>query len=318
MPVLKLPSLLQRRLDAAAFALLNPPGAPDVDFARPRGEQALVPPDSVSWRIFNNPVSLFVGGVAAVILELAEPRVRTGVWEHSSFRTDPVKRLQRTGMAAMITVYGARSVAEKMIAGVVRLHDKVRGTTPAGESYRANDVELLTWVQATAGFGFAEAYNRYVRSLGDDERNRAYAESGPAARLYGAVQAPTSEAELLALFDSMRDRLEPSPIIFEFLNIMRTARVFPAPLQPLQRLLVGAAVEMTPDWTRRRLGLTPNHGLRSWERPVVRLAGSLADKIVLRASPAVQSCLRLGLPEDYLYGALPSERFADAGAQVRR
>ncbi len=313
MSALTLPLLLQRRLDAAAFALLNPPGAPEVDFMQPRGEQSLVPPDAVSWRIFKNPVSLFIGGVAAVILELAEPRVRTGVWEHSSFRTDPVKRLQRTGMAAMITVYGARSKAETMIAGVVRLHGKVGGKTPAGESYRANDVELLTWVQATAGFGFSEAYHRYVRPLGDDERNRAYAEAGPAARLYGAVQAPTSEAELLALFDAMRERLEPSPIIFEFLKIMRTARVFPAPLQPLQRLLVGAAVEITPDWARRRLGLTPKHGLRSWERPVVRLAGSLADKIVLRSSPAVQSCLRLGLPEDYLYGVPPRQRSADAG-----
>ena len=303
--VLTLPSLLQRRLDAAALALLKPPGAPDVDFTQPRGEHALVPPGSISWRVFKNPVSLFVGGVAAVILELAEPRVRTGVWEHSSFRSDPVKRLQRTGIAAMITVYGPRSMAEKMIAGVVRLHDKVQGTTPAGESYCANDVQLLTWVQATASFGFSEAYHRYVRPLGNDERNRAYAESLPAARLYGAMQAPSSEAELLALFDSMRDRLEPSPILFEFLKIMRAARVFPVPLQPLQRLLVGAAVEMTPDWARRRLGLSPNHGLRSWERPVVRAAGGLADKIVLRASPAVQSCLRLGLPEDYLYGAPP-------------
>jgi uncharacterized protein (DUF2236 family) len=54
--------------------------------ALPAGEPALAAPDSVSWRVFKNPVSLFVGGVTAVILELAEPRVRTGVWEHSSFR----------------------------------------------------------------------------------------------------------------------------------------------------------------------------------------------------------------------------------------
>ena len=119
-------------------------------FAQPEGEPALVPADSVSWRIFKNPVALFVGGVAAVILELAEPSVRTGVWEHSGFRRDPVRRLERTGMAAMVTVYGARSVAEAMIADVVRLHDRVTGATPAGEPYRANDVRLLTWVQATA------------------------------------------------------------------------------------------------------------------------------------------------------------------------
>ena len=44
---------------------------------------------------------LVVGGIAAVILELAEPRVRTGVWEHTSFRRDPVTRMRRTGYAAI-------------------------------------------------------------------------------------------------------------------------------------------------------------------------------------------------------------------------
>src|SRR5437667_3770357 len=141
---------LETHLDQMAVRLLRPPGSREVDFSKPVGEPALVGVDSVSWRIFKNPVSVFVGGIAAVILELAEPSVRSGVWEHSSFRTNPVRRLQRTGLAAMVTVYGARSTAEPMIAGVVRMHDKVRGETPAGEAYRANDVGLLTWVHATA------------------------------------------------------------------------------------------------------------------------------------------------------------------------
>jgi uncharacterized protein (DUF2236 family) len=298
---LPLPPPVQRRIDAAARELLQPKGGPSVDFTQPRGEEALAGPDSVSWRIFKNPVALFIGGVAAVILELAEPSVRTGVWEHSSFRTDPVRRLRRTGLAAMVTVYGARSTAEAMIAGVVRLHDKVIGETPAGEAYRANDVGLLTWVQATASFGFAEAYNRYIRPLGREERDRLYEEGAPAARLYGALDAPTSDAELRALFESMRRRLEPSPIIFEFLDIMRDARAFPTPLRPMQRMLVRAAVEMTSAWVRQRLGLTASYGLRPWEKPLVREVGALSDKIIVRSSPAVESCLRLGLPADYLY-----------------
>jgi uncharacterized protein (DUF2236 family) len=87
----------------------------EFDFSRPRGGPALVPAGSVSWRVFKNPVSLFIGGVAAVILELAEPSVRSGVWDHSSFRKDAVMRLRRTGAAAMMTVYGPRSAAENMI-----------------------------------------------------------------------------------------------------------------------------------------------------------------------------------------------------------
>jgi len=301
LPPLPLPPPVQRRIDAAARELLQPKGGRPVDFTRPCGEAALVAPDSVSWRIFKNPVSLFIGGVAAVILELAEPSVRTGVWEHSSFRTDPVRRLRRTGLAAMVTVYGARSTAEAIIAGVVRMHDKIQGETPAGQAYRANDVTLLTWVHATAGFGFAEAYSRYVRPLSRQERGRLYQEGASAARLYGALDAPTSDAALHALFESMRKRLEPSPILFEFLDIMRHAPAFPMPLRPMQRILVRAAVEMTPEWARQRLGLTAAYGLRLWEELLVQQVGALSDRIMPRSSPAVQSCLRLGLPADYLY-----------------
>jgi uncharacterized protein (DUF2236 family) len=270
-------------------------------FVEPAGEPALVPPDSVSWRIFNNPVTLFIGGVAAVILELAEPAVRTGVWEHTDFRRDPMRRLERTGLAAMITVYAARSVAEPMIARVVRMHDKVEGVTPTGEAYRANDPKLLRWVQATAAFGFIEAYRCYGRALTPAEIDRAYAEGAPAAALYGAHDAPRSDGERLALFDSMRGRLEPSPILFEFFGIMRAAPILPLPLRPVQWLLVRAAVDLTPDWVRKRLGLGEGFGLRPWQRPLVRLLGALADRVVLPFSPAVQSCRRLGLPASYLY-----------------
>jgi uncharacterized protein (DUF2236 family) len=296
-----LPSFVQRALDRLAQDLLRPPGAFPMDFTQPAGEPALAPHDSVSWQIFKNPVAMFVGGVAAVILELAEPRVRTGVWEHSTFRTRPMQRLQRTGLAAMVTVYGARSVAEQMIAGVVRRHGEVAGRTPAGEPYAANDRALLTWVQATAAFGFVQAYHAYVRPLRQDEFDRLYLEGAPAARLYGALDAPTSQDEVRALFDRMRGRLEASAIVFEFLDIMSQAPILPAPWRPVQRLLVRAAVEITPLWVRERLGLTRRYGAGAVEQRLVRWAGRLADRIVLRESPAVQACRRLGLPTEYLY-----------------
>jgi len=142
-----------------------------------------------------------------------------------------------------------------------------------------------------------------VRRLSPEELDRVYAEGEPAARLYGAVDAPRSRRELSALFDARRSRLEASPVVFEFLEIMESAPVFPAPLRPAQRMLVRAAVEMTPGWLRDRLGLTPAHGLWRWEKPLVARTGAMADRVILRSSPAVQSCLRLGLPADYLYRA---------------
>ena len=111
-----LPWPLRSSLEATVRALLEPGDRPPIDFSKPIGEPALVSPDSVSWRVFKNPLSLFIGGVAAVIMELAKPRVRTGVWEHTTFRLNPIKRLRRTGFAAMVTIYGARSAAEAKIA----------------------------------------------------------------------------------------------------------------------------------------------------------------------------------------------------------
>ena len=296
---MRLPAALRRRLEASAHDLIQ--GEARFDFAQPPGEPALTAPDSVSWRVFKNPLSLFIGGVAAVILELAEPRVRSGVWDHTTFRTDPVRRLRRTGLAAMVTVYGPRSGAEAMIAGIVRAHERVQGVTPAGEPYRASDPALLDWVHATAQFGFLQAYHRYVRPLPRQDRDRFYAEGAEAAALYGATSPPGSEAGWAAMLEAMRGKLEPSDIVFEFLAIMRRAEVLPPALRPLQGLLIAAAVELTPGWVRGTLGLDRRFGLPPWAGPVLRAAGRAADTIALRTAPPAQACLRLGLPADHLY-----------------
>ena len=290
-----------RRLDKASRKLLLPDGGRAIDFSRPAGEPALGRPNSVAWRIFKNPVTTYIGGVTAVILELAEPRVRTGVWQHSGFRKDPRRRLRRTGFAAMVTIYGARSTAETMIAGVRRMHERVQGETPSGEAYSANDPELLNWVQATAAFGFLQAYHVYASPLALPERDSYYRDRESAARLYGATEPPRSEVELEAFFQTMRPRLEASPIIFEFLQIMQAARILPPLLQPVQPLLVRAAIDLTPSWVRDLLGLGNDYGLRSWEALLVQQGSALADRIMLDSSPAVQACIRLGLPANYLY-----------------
>ena len=305
MSVTELKSAIRRqvenRLDRAARAYLDDGGLARVDFTAPAGEPALSPPHSVSWRIFKNPVTLFIGGVAAVILELAEPRVRTGVWENSSFRTNPVGRLKRTGLAAMVTVYGARSEAEAMIARINAVHDRISGVTPCGTPFHASDPALLTWVQATAAYGFLEAYHAYASPLSDAERDDYYATSAIAAGLYGASGAPRSVAEQRRLFDEMTPHLESSAIIIEFLTLMKKAEAFPHPAQFAQHSLVRAAVELTPAKIRRRIGLGPRYGLRPFEGRVVRRMARRADRLVLRSGPAASACRRLGLPDDYLY-----------------
>ena len=294
-----LPGPLQRRADELARSFLQPEQG--IDFSAPPGEPALVAADSVSWRIFKNPVTVFIGGVAAVLMEFAEPRVRDGVWQHSNFRADPLTRLRRTGLAAMVTVYGPQGAAQAMIAGVARRHERVSGRTLEGEPYRASDPDLLDWVQATAGFGFTQAYHAYARPLTAQERGLLLIEALPAARLYGATGAPASGAELDALFEARRPRLAASPVIFAFLEIMGQAPILPAPLRPLQRLLVRAAADILPPWLRERLGLGSGWSLTGLERRFARAAAQAGDRLILRSSPWVLSCRRLGLPDAYLY-----------------
>lgn len=291
---------MKARFAQAAKALLEVPGGPRVDFRSPPGEPALVAPESVSWRVFKNPVTLFVGGVTAVILELAEPRVRTGVWAHSRFRDDPLGRLKRTGLAAMVTVYGARSTAEAMIAGVGRQHARVAGVTPDGTPYRADQVELLDWVQATASFGFLNAYHVLAAPLSPEDRDRFYAEAAPAARLYGAVGAPESEAAWEGRCAAMLPRLERSDIVLAFLGLMRGVRAL-GPLSPLQRPLIRAAVDLVPRPVRAVLGLGDAWRPRPLELAAIRAAARLADRTPIPGAPPYEASIRLGLPGAWLY-----------------
>jgi uncharacterized protein (DUF2236 family) len=179
------------------------------------------------------------------------------------------------------------------------MHDRVAGSTSAGKAYRANDPELLNWVQATAAYGFLQAYHAYVRPLSDLGRDRYYAEGTLAASLYGA-SAPTSEAALEMRFEAMSNRLERSDILFEFLAIMRSAPILPLPLRPVQPLLVRAAVAVVPRWLQTIVGPI-DHGLHTWEAGAVRQIGAFADRLVLETNPAVQACRRMRLPANYLY-----------------
>lgn len=275
--------------------LMAPPPGMAFDFSQPAGEPALAPRDGVAWQVFANPVALFIGGVAAVLLELAEPSVRAGVWDHSSFRRDPVMRLRRTGFAAMMTVYGPRTAAEALIARVVRMHGRVEGSTPDGGRYHASDPRLLDWVHATATFGFTEAYHRYVRKLSAAEKDAAFAEGRPAALLYGAGGSPASWHEWEALLAATAPGLRGSETLAAFLHTMGAAPIAPAPLRRLQSLLLRAAVEIVPEPVRSLPELR-GQGLRPGEGWLVGVLARSAGLLPLGDTPPVQAARRLGAP----------------------
>lgn len=287
-----------------------------IDYAKPLGEPALLDPGSLHWRVYKNPIALAVGGVAAVLLEFAEPRIRSGVWDHSTFKTDPLGRAMRTGTAALIGVYGPASAARRVIQGVNNMHARVSGETPGGEGYRALDPDLLNWVAATAVYGFVSAYDRFVEPLSEAEKTRFYEEAAPVAYLYGATVSPDSEAAFMAMLQALSPRFEPHPIVDEFLQTIGSGKAAPAVPKPLHRALARAAVSLLPPMVRRTLALGREHDLSLAEGLALKAAGRLAEKIAIKSSPPCQASLRQGLPYDFLYRGAAERRRLLAASQV--
>lgn len=93
---------------------------------------------------------VLAGGGAAILLQLADPRVARGVARHSAFRDDPMRRLFGT----LDYVYAVSSDDERLIGAVVAevnaRHRPVRGPRDgAGPAYSAFDRDAQRFVAGT-------------------------------------------------------------------------------------------------------------------------------------------------------------------------
>jgi uncharacterized protein (DUF2236 family) len=272
-----------------------------IDFANPKGEMALAHPASVQWRVYKNPIALAIGGVAAVLLEFADARIRSGVWDHSTYKADPVGRSKRTGVAAMVGCYGPAGAARRVIQGVTNMHAQVNGETPNGEAYSALDPELLDWVSATAAYGFLTAYDRFVSPVSEADKTRFYQEGAPIAALYGVQNPIASTADFMAMMDRLSPRFEAHPIVDEFLGIITSGQAAPSVPKFLHRALARASVSLLPPVVRKALKLGREWDLSTTDIVALKLAGRLAETVAPPDAPHTQACLRLGLPADFLY-----------------
>jgi uncharacterized protein (DUF2236 family) len=149
-------------------------------------------PDSLVRRLGNSPVTPFLGGGAAVLLQVAHPLVAAGVVEHSGYDRDLWRRLVGTLRALYLVSFGDREEADAAAATVQAVHARVHGLTttrlgpfPAGTPYDANDPALMQWVHATLVHASLAAYQRFVGPLTRPERERYHAEMNLVAELFG-------------------------------------------------------------------------------------------------------------------------------------
>ena len=257
-------------------------------------------PESVIRRVGNSPITPFLGGGPAVLLQVAHPLVAAGVVQHSDYRHDLWRRLARTLRALYLIAYGTKAEADRAGEIVQSVHAHVRGKTrrrlgrfPAGTRYSASDPELMLWVHATLVEASLAAYTRFVHALSPEEQERYYQEMALVARIFGtpATVIPRSLADFREYFDNQvagktitvtAPAKEVAAVIFE-------ARL-PAPMRvlvPAHRL---ATAGLLPSRLRHQYGLR-------WT-PVHELALPLAARsIKLTTTPVLFAASRLTPPE---------------------
>lgn len=69
-------------------------------------------PESVIRKVGNTPLTPFLGGGPAVLLQVAHPLVAAGVVQHSDYRRDLWRRLGRTLRALYLITYGTKAEAQ--------------------------------------------------------------------------------------------------------------------------------------------------------------------------------------------------------------
>ncbi len=89
-------------------------------------------------RQVHNDCAMFVGGMAALLLQSLHPLAMAAVADHSGYRTDPWGRLQRTSHFIAATTFGRQEDAMAAIANVRAIHERVTGTAPDGRPYAAS------------------------------------------------------------------------------------------------------------------------------------------------------------------------------------
>ena len=288
-----------------------PRGQSGIDYDQPVGDPGLFGPRSVTWRIHSDFPGMLSGGLCALMLQTLHPQALAGVWDHSNFRTDLVGRLRRTTNFVAGTTYAARDEAMRLIGRVAAIHGQVRGTTPDGRAYSADDPDLLTWVHVTESYGFLEGFRRYSPlQLPDGAADAYYDEARRVAEALGARDVPASEAAVHEYFVHMQPQLRFDERSREVLNVLARIRL-PVPMAGLSReLFLGAGSALLPSWALQRLHYTP------WQRRQAALTArtlrTLAPlfRTALNDGVAPRACRRVGVDPAIL------ERWPDAFASA--
>lgn len=279
---------VRRTLGAAIFSRIAGPDGAEVRRRLRTAEDRWFEPDSPIGRVHGD-ASMFVGGLAALLLQSLHPLAMAGVDQHSGFRGDPWGRLARTSHFLAVTTFGSAADAEAEIAQVRAVHRRVRGRAPDGRPYSASDPHLLSWVHVAEVAMFLSAYQRHGSGrLSPSEADEYVVQSAVVAKALGAVEVPMSTAEVRAALDAYRPELRSTPEARATARYLIASPPLPWTLRGLYLPLAGAAVALLPRWARWPLRLP---WLPVTESTVLRAGGEAVTRTIRWALPA-------GIPRD--------------------
>lgn len=152
-----------RRMIEAQVLGLTGMALKEIDFERPKGEPGLFGPQSAIWQVHGDFTSMLCGGISALLLQMLHPLALAGVWDHSRFREDILGRLRRTSQFISATTFATTPDAERLIAKVQGIHQRIAGVDKDGTPYQASDPALLTWVHVAECSRFMASHLRYKR-----------------------------------------------------------------------------------------------------------------------------------------------------------
>jgi uncharacterized protein (DUF2236 family) len=165
---------------------------------------------SMARRVHGDRAVGLLYGQRALLIGALEPLTYTGTMLSSNAGDHPFTRLARTAKIQETVFLGSREEADRALAAVHRLHERIQGTLPeaagphpAGAVYSAFDPELMLWTLAVIADSGRAMYEAMVRRLSDAEREALWQDYVRFGELFKlpAGEVPASYPEFRRWFD---------------------------------------------------------------------------------------------------------------------
>jgi uncharacterized protein (DUF2236 family) len=149
-------------------------------------------------------------GQRALLIGALEPLTYTGTMLSTAAGDHPFTRLARTAKIQETVFLGTKAEADKALAAVHRLHERIEGELPeaagahpAGSTYSAFDPELMLWTLAVIADSGRAMYEAMVRALGDGEQEALWQDYVRFGELFGLPReaVPPTYRQFRAWFD---------------------------------------------------------------------------------------------------------------------